>query len=186
MKERGDFKGRITFINESSLIALTSYAVAKDPNVFTMVLVVVACLITFYSVVLFGRKDFNDRLPVESSEYKAIVKGFVFMALLFFVGVGTVLLIAYLNDKGIVGPLNTVEIFRNCFVGYAVTTIMYNIFALSLLYKENHTTLVDLFFVCALISFCMVLFPDNLIAYCAFMVLIVFLDVVYGRYKVKA
>jgi len=74
---------------------------------------------------------------VEASEYKAIAKGFVFMILLFFAGVGTAFLIAYLNDRGIIGPLNTVEVFRNCFVGYGATTMMFNIFALSLYIKKT-------------------------------------------------
>jgi len=47
---------------------------------------------------------------VETSEYRAIAKGDLFMTLLFFAGVGTAFLIAYLNDRGIIGPLNTVEV----------------------------------------------------------------------------
>lgn len=185
MEKRGDFKGRITFINMFSLLGLSGYAAAKDLNAFTIALHVVALLCLTYSIVLSGRNDDVDRLPVETSEYRAIAKGDVFMTLLFFVGGGTAFLIDYLNDRGIIGPVNTVEIFRNWFVGYAATAMMFNIFALSLLYKENTKALVNLFFSCALVGFVLVLFPDNLIAYFAFAALIVYLYVIYSRYQVK-
>ncbi len=185
MEKRGDFKGRITFINMFSLLGLSAYAAGKDLNAFTIALQIVELLCLTYSIVLSGRNDDVDRLPVETSEYRAIAKGDLFMTLLFFAGVGTAFLIAYLNDRGIIGPLNTVEVFRNCFVGYGATTMMFNIFALSLLYKENTKALVNLFFICALVGFVLVLFPDNLIAYFAFAALIVYLYVVYSRYQVK-
>ena len=63
--------------------------------------------------------------------------------------------------------------------------MVFNIFALSLLYKENTKALVNLFFICALIGFVLVLFPDNLIAYFAFAALTVYLFVIYSRYQVK-
>jgi len=185
MEKRGDFKGRITSINGFSLVGLAAYAAAKDPNAFTIALVIVAFLCDIYSVLLFERRNYTDSLPVEASEYRAIAKGFVFMILLFFAGVGTAFLIAYLNDRGIIGPLHTVEVFRNCFVGYGATTMMFNIFALSLLYKENVEALINLFYVCALIGFVVVLFPDSLIVYCALAALIIWLDVIYSRYQVK-
>lgn len=185
MEKRGDFKGRITSINGFSLVGLAAYAAAKDLNTFTIALVIVAFLCEIYSAVLFERRNYTDLLPVEASEYKAIAKGFVFMTLLFFAGLGTAFLIAYLDKEGIIGPLNTVEIFRNCFVGYAASTLMFNVFVLSLLHKENAKALANLFYVCALIGFVVVLFPDSLIVYCAFAVLIIWLDVVYARYRVK-
>ncbi len=185
MEKRGDFKGRITFKNVTSLLGLSAYAAGKDLNAFTIALDVVALLCLTYSLVLSGKNDDVDRLPVETCEYRAIAKGDVFMTLLFFVGAGTVFLIAYLNDRGIIGPLNTVEVFRNWFVGYGATTMVFNIFALSLLYKENTKALVNLFFICALIGFVLVLFPDNLIAYFAFAALTVYLFVIYSRYQVK-
>ena len=185
MEKRGDFKGRITFINMFSLLGLSAYAAGKDLNAFTIALQIVELLCLTYSIVLSGRNDDVDRLPVETSEYRAIAKGDLFMTLLFFAGVGTAFLIVYLNDRGIIGPLNTVEVFRNCFVGYGATTMMFNIFALSLLYKENVEALINLFYVCALIGFVVVLFPDSLIVYCAFAALIIWLDVIYSRYQVK-
>jgi len=185
MEKRGDFKGRITSINGFSLVGLAAYAAAKDPNAFTIALVIVAFLCDIYSVLLFERRNYTDSLPVETSEYIAIAKGDLFMTLLFLIGLGTAFLIAYLNDRGIIGPLNTVEVFRNCFVGYGAATMMFNIFALSLLYKENTKALVNLFFICALVGFVLVLFPDNLIAYFAFAALIIWLDVIYSRYQVK-
>jgi len=185
MEKRGDFKGRITSINGFSLVGLAAYAAAKDPNAFTIALVIVAFLCNIYSVLLFERRNYTDSLPVETSEYIAIAKGDLFMTLLFLIGLGTAFLIAYLNDRGIIGPLNTVEVFRNCFVGYGAATMMFNIFALSLLYKGNTKALVNLFFICALVGFVLVLFPDNLIAYFAFAALIVYLYVIYSRYQVK-
>ncbi|MGB4687930.1 MAG: hypothetical protein WBH25_03880, partial [Coprothermobacter proteolyticus] len=118
MEKRGDFKGRITFINMFSLLGLSAYAAGKDLNAFTIALEIVALLCLTYSIVLSGRNNDVDRLPVETSEYIAIAKGDLFMTLLFLIGLGTAFLIAYLNDRGIIGPLNTVEVFRNCFVGY--------------------------------------------------------------------
>ena len=53
MEKRGDFKGRITSINGFSLVGLAAYAAAKDPNAFTIALVIVAFLCDIYSVLLF-------------------------------------------------------------------------------------------------------------------------------------
>ncbi len=55
MEKRGDFKGRITFINMFSLLGLSGYAAAKDLNAFTIALHVVALLCLTYSIVLSGR-----------------------------------------------------------------------------------------------------------------------------------
>jgi len=68
MEKRGDFKGRITFINMFSLLGLSAYAAGKDLNAFTIALEIVALLCLTYSIVLSGRNNDVDRLPVETSE----------------------------------------------------------------------------------------------------------------------
>ncbi|WP_018963640.1 hypothetical protein [Coprothermobacter platensis] len=182
---RNDFKRKIALTNGLSVLYIAPLASMKSATYFGIVVWTVSILCMVYSDFLSARDDTGVLTP-ETKEYKLIANGSLLMMFFLAVSLVAVLLSLYVNSKRFMSPLDILGFSRNCCVSGTVVTIMFNIFALSLLYRENVKALGWLFCICATIGFIMVLFSDNLIAYSAFMVLIVFLDVVYGRYKVKA